>query len=140
MGQYLLTLRTAITVLGVLTSCLLVTSADASPVRKAHARGRCAVCRRVISPKQAFARIATRRPDRLVRRHVSTLIRRARTTSHGTGDDAAIQTDVPTVSVEADCHPSPALEPIGVLIPVQAQLKSHEGLARRAPRGPPAFS
>ena len=140
MRQYLLKLRTAITALGVLTSCLLVTAADAAPVRKAHVRARCAVCRRVVSPKQAFARIATRRPDRFVRRHVTALIRKARTTSHGTGDDAAIQNDVSTVSVEADRHPSPALEPIGVLIPVQAQLKSHEGLARRSPRGPPAFS
>jgi hypothetical protein len=134
-------LRTTITALGVLTSCLLVvTTADAAPMRKAHVRAHCAVCRRIVSPKQAFARIATRRPDRLVRRHVLVLIRRARTTNHGTGDDAAIQNDVPTVSVEADCRPSPALEPLGVLIPVQAPLKSHEGLARRSPRGPPAFS
>jgi hypothetical protein len=141
MRLYSLTLRTAITVLGALTSCLLVVStADAAPVRKAHTRAHCSVCRRVVSPKQAFARIATRRPDRFVRRHITALIRRARTTSHGTGDDAAIQNDISTVSVEADCRPSVALEPIGVLISVQALLKSHEGLARRSPRGPPAFS
>ena len=140
MVQPLLKLRTAILALGVLTSGLLVVSpADAAPVHKAHPRGHCAVCRRVVSPKQAFKRIATRRPDRLVRRHVTSLIRKARTTPHGPNDDAAIQ-NVSTVTVEADVQASPALEPIGVLIPEHAQLKTHEGLVRRSPRGPPAFS
>ena len=133
-------LRTAIAALGVLTSCLLVApAAEAAPAHKGHVRGRCAVCRRVVSPKQAFKRIATRRPDRLVRRHVTALIRTARTTHRGSSDDAAIQ-NISTVSVEADLHVSPALEPIGVLITEHAQLKTHEGLARRSPRGPPAFS
>jgi len=133
--------RTAIAALGVLTSCLLVApAAEAAPSpHKAHARGRCAVCRRVVSPKQAFKRIATRRPDRMVRRHVTSLIRTARTTHRPSSDEAAIQ-NVSTVSVEADLHASPALESIGVLVPEHAQLKTHEGLARRAPRGPPAFS
>jgi len=133
--------RTAIAALGVLTSCLLVApAAEAAPSpHKAHARGRCAVCRRVVSPKQAFKRIATRRPDRMVRRHVTSLIRTARTTHRGSSDEAAIQ-NVSTVSVEADLHASPALESIGVLAPEHAQLKTHEGLARRSPRGPPAFS
>jgi hypothetical protein len=133
-------LRTAIAALGVLTSCLLVTpAAEAAQGHKPHPRGRCAVCRHVVSPKQAFKRIATRRPDRLVRRHVTSLIRTARTTHRGSSDDAAIQ-NVSTVSVEADLQASPALEPIGVLIPEHADLKTHEGLARRSPRGPPAFS
>jgi hypothetical protein len=141
MRLYLRTLRTALTALGVLTSCLLVTStAEAAPVRKAHSRLHCAVCRRNESPRQAFASLAARRPDHLVRRHVLALVRRARTSSHEPGDDAAIQNDVSTVNVEADCRPSPALVPVGVLIPVQAPLESHEGLARRSPRGPPAFS
>lgn len=133
--------RTAILALGVLTSCLLVApDAEAAPgSHKAHARSRCAVCRRVVSPKQAFKRIATRRPDRLVRRHVTSLIRTARTTRRGPSDEAAIQ-NISTVSVEADLHASPALESIGVLVPEHAQLKTHEGLARRSPRGPPAFS
>ena len=134
--------RTAIAALGVLTSCLLVApaAADAAPAsHKAHARSHCAVCRRVVSPKQAFKRIATRRPDRMVRRHVTSLIRTARTTHRGSSDEAAIQ-NVSTVSVEADLHASPALESIGVLAPEHAQLKTHEGLARRSPRGPPAFS
>jgi hypothetical protein len=140
MVQPLVKLRTAILALGVLTSGLLAVSpADAAPVHRAHSRGHCAVCRRVVSPKQAFKRIATRRPDRLLRRHVTALIRTARTTSHGTSDDAAIQ-NVSTVTVEADVQASPALEPIGVLIPEHAQLKTHEGLVRRSPRGPPAFS
>jgi hypothetical protein len=134
-------LRTAIAALGVLTSCLLVTpAAEAAPAaHKGHARSRCAVCRRVVSPKQAFKRIATRRPDRLLRRHVTSLIRTARTTHRGSSDDAAIQ-NISTVSVEADLHASPPLEPIGVLIAEHVQLKTHEGLARRSPRGPPAFS
>jgi len=140
MIQPLAKLPTAILALGVLTSCLLgVSTADAAPVRKAPARGHCAVCRRIVSPKQAFKRIATRRPDRLVRRQVTALVRAARTTNHGTGDDAAIQ-NVSTVTVEADSQTSPALEPIGVLIAEHAPLKTHEGLARRSPRGPPAFS
>src|SRR4051812_49817067 len=111
-------LRTAIAALGVLTSCLLLlpTAAEAAP-HKTHQKGRCAVCRRVVSPKQAFKRIATRRPDRLVRRHVTSLIRKARTTHRGSNDEAAIQT-VPTVTIAADLQTSsPALEPIGVLIP-----------------------
>ena len=140
MVQPLATLRTAILALGVLTSGLLAVSpAEAAPLHKAHPRGHCAVCRRIVSPKQAFKRIATRRPDRLVRRHVTSLIRKARTSPHGTNDDAAIQ-NVSTVTVEADIQASPALEPIGVLIPEHAQLKTHEGLVRRSPRGPPAFS
>src|SRR6476661_7443692 len=140
MVQPLATLRTAILALGVLTSGLLAVSpAEAAPLHKAHPRGHCAVCRRVVSPKQAFKRIATRRPDRLVRRHVTSLIRTARTTPRGATDDAAIQ-NISTVSVEADLHASPALESIGVLVPEHARLKTHEGLARRSPRGPPAFS
>ena len=140
MVQPLLKLRTAILALGVLTSCLLAVSpADAAPIHKGHQRGHCAVCRRIVSPKQAFKRIATRRPDRLVRRHVTSPIRQARTTPHGPNDDAAIQ-NVSTVTIEADVQASPALEPIGVLIPEHAQLKTHEGLVRRSPRGPPAFS
>jgi hypothetical protein len=133
--------RTAIAALGVLTSCLVVAPAAeaTSAPHKAHPRSRCAVCRRVVSPKQAFKRIATRRPDRLVRRHVTSLIRTARTAHRGSSDEAAIQ-NISTVSVEADLHASPALESIGVLVPEHAQLKTHEGLARRSPRGPPAFS
>ena len=133
--------RTAIAAVGVLASCLLVPAVaeSASAPHKAHSRSRCAVCRRVVSPKQAFKRIATRRPDRLVRRHVTALIRTAHTAHRGSADDAAIQ-NISTVSLEADLHASPALESIGVLVPEHAQLKTHEGLARRAPRGPPAFS
>jgi|SRR4051812_37059354 hypothetical protein len=141
MVQPLVQLRTAILALGVLTSGLLAVSpADAAPTQhKTHSRGHCAVCRRIVSPKQAFKHIATRRPDRLVRRHVTSLISKARTNPHGTNDDAALPT-VSTVTVEADVQESPALEPIGVLIPEYAQLKTHEGLVRRSPRGPPALS
>jgi len=133
--------RAAIAAVGVLASCLLLPAIaeSSSASHKGHARSRCAVCRRVVSPKQAFERIATRRPDRLVRRHVTSLIRTARTAHHAPTDDAAIQ-NISTVSVEADRHASPALESIGVLVPEHARIKTHEGLARRSPRGPPAFS
>ena len=140
MGFHLLVKRTVILALGVLTSGLLVVStAEAGPARRAHARGHCAVCRKNVSPKQAFAHIAARRPDRHVHRHVLALVRRAHTSPRGLGGDAAIQTDAPTVLL-ADRRPSPALEPLGILIPTKAQLRSHEGLARRSPRGPPAAS
>jgi len=140
MHQYLFILRTAITALCVLTSCLVVTAADAAPVRKNNLRARCAICRRVPSPKHFFARIANRRPDRAVRRHVTALVRTARPASHQGGDYAAIQNDGSTVSVEDNGHKSPPLEPVGVLRPIQAQLKNHEGFARPSPRGPPVFS
>ncbi len=140
MLQSLAKLRTAIVAVGVLTSCLLAASAaEAAPSHKAHPRGRCAVCRRVVSPKQAFKRIATRRPDRFVHKHVTALIRSAHTTSRGASGEAAIQ-NISTVSVEADTQVSPVLQPLGVLIAEHAQLTTHDGLARRAPRGPPAFS
>jgi hypothetical protein len=137
MRQHLRKLRTAITALGVVASCLIVTAADAAPVRKAHLRSRCAVCRRVMTPKQVFARIASRRPDRAVRRHVTALIRKARTNAQPAGDNAAIQNDASTISVEDNSHKSPALEPVGILLTVHAQLRNHEGFSRRAPRGPP---
>src|SRR3954468_17922148 len=103
--------RTAVAAVGVLACSLLVPAlAESAPAsHKAHSRSHCAVCRRVVSPKQAFKRIATRRPDRLVRRHVTALIRTARTAHHGPTDEAAIQ-NISTVSVEADRHTSPAFE------------------------------
>ena len=132
-------LRTAIAAFGVLTTCLLVVpAAEAGTAGKGHQRsGR--VYRHIVSPKQAFKRIATRRPDRAVRRHVTSLIRSARTGGHPTAGEAAIQ-NISTVSVEADLQASPAFVPIGVLIPEHAALNTHDGLSRRCPRGPPAFS
>lgn len=139
MGLCVSTMRTVVATLGVLASCLLVaTTAEAATARRGHGRVHCGVCRRNVPPKQAFAHIATRRPDRFVRRQVLTLVRQARTTAHPIGGDAAIQTGVSTV-LEAQHRPSPVLEPLGLLIPAQAQLRSHEGLARRSPRGPPAL-
>jgi hypothetical protein len=133
-------LRTAIAVLGVLASCLLVApAAEAAPAHRAHGRGRCPVCRRLVSPKQAFKRIATRRPDRLIRRHVTVFVRKARTHHGGASDETAIQT-VSTVTVEADAQASPALEPLGLLFPDHTAFRTHDGFARRPPRGPPALS
>jgi hypothetical protein len=132
-------LRTTIAALGVLASCVLASPAvEAATSDKPHQRnGR--VYRKIVSPKQAFKRIATRRPDRMVRRHVTSLIRTARASSRGSGDEAAIQT-TSTVTVEADSQTSPAFVPIGLLVYTHAALNTHDGLTRRSPRGPPAFS
>jgi hypothetical protein len=134
--------RTAITALSVLASCLLtVATVEAAPARRwnAHSRARCAVSHKTVSPRQAFAKIATRRPDRRVYKHGWTLVRRARTSGHPLGGDAVIQTDAPTVLL-ADCRPAPALQPLGILVLTQTQILSHDGLIRRSPRGPPASS
>ena len=135
------TLRIAVAALGVLTSCLMAAAnAEAAPAHRTHARARCSVCRRVVSPKQAFARIATRRPDHFLRRHATTFISRARTNGRGSSGDAAIQNDVSSVAIEADTHASPAFELLSVLIAEHSQLRPHEVFGRRSPRGPPAFS
>ncbi len=134
--------RTVITALSVLASCLFsLDTAEAAPARKgtSHPRVPCVVSRKSLSPKQAFAKIATRRPDRRVYRHGLTVVRRARTTALPAGGDAVIQTDASTVLL-ADRRPAPVLQPLGILILTQAQILSHDGLVRRSPRGPPAFS
>jgi hypothetical protein len=133
-------IRTALAALGVLASVLLAApTAEASPA-KAHQQQhhRCG-CRRIVSPKQAFKRIATRRPDRMVRRHVTSLIRSAHVTHRGTTEEVAIPTTA-TVTVEADTHASPALERVGVLSPEHSPLHTHEGLGPTSPRGPPVLS
>src|SRR5712675_2009681 len=105
---------------------LLVNSADASPVRKAHARTQKAVShRRVVTPAQSFARLANRRPEKRLVRHPQTWLKRAPHTLESPGHDAAIQTLSPA-SPEA-YQDTPALQPLELLVPVQAQLLSHDG-------------
>ena len=129
--------RRAATVLAFALPCLLlVSTADASPVRKAHGRTHRAVTRRVVTAKQAFARLASRRPERRVVRHPLPRLKG----THGTPDtrdhDAAIQASGSPAST-APPHDAPSLEPLELLLQVQAQLPSHDGFAPSSPRAPP---
>src|SRR5882757_2803133 len=115
---------------------LLVNSADASPVRKAHARTQKAVShRRVVTPAQSFAHLANRRPERRLTRHPQTWLKSAPHSPDAPSHDAAIQPISPaSLEIYQD---TPALQPLELLIPVQAQLLSHDGFAHRSPRAPP---
>jgi hypothetical protein len=119
-------------------SCLLfVASADASPIRKARARTQKAVShRRVATPAQSFARLANRRPEKRLVRHPQTWLKSAPHAIESPNHDAAIQTISPA-SPEA-YQDTPALQPLELLVPVQAQLLSHDGFALRSPRAPPS--
>ena len=133
------TARKITAALAVLIPCLLcVAEAQAAPVRK-HARAHRSVVRRTLSPSQAFARLAARRPDRRVQRHPGSTVRRAHTETHSTRDDAVIQNDVSAVGVDLE-RPSPALEPLHLLTPAHTPLHSHDGFTYRSPRAPPTFS
>jgi len=127
-----------LTALAVALPCLLwAAAADAAPVRKAHARPHRSVSRRAPSPNQAFARIAGKHPDRRVYRHPPTWFKSAHGSRTTTDHDAAIQNDFSPASV-AVYQPAPALEPLDLLLPAQAQLQSHDGFAQSSPRAPPA--
>jgi hypothetical protein len=132
--------RKAIVALAVLAPCLLFTSvADASPVRKAHVRAHRTVARRALTPTQAFAHLAARRPERRVYRHPPTWLKHGQRAAETTDHDAAIQNTVTPASTESS-HDIPSLRPLELLVPVQAQILSHDGFAHRSPRAPPAFS
>jgi hypothetical protein len=134
------TVRKITAALAVLVPCLLfVAETQAAPVRKAHSRSHRAAVRRNVSPSQAFAHLAARRPDRRLQRHPVNTIRRSHTDTHSTREDAAIQNDVSAVGVDLE-HPSPALEPLHLLAPAYAPLHSHDGFTYRSPRAPPTFS
>jgi len=113
--------------------------AATATVRKPHARAHRTTIRRNVSPSQAFARLAARRPDRRVQRHPGYSVRRAHTETHSTRDDVAIQNDVSAVGVDLE-QPSPTLEPLHLLIPAHTPLHSHDGFTYRSPRAPPAFT
>src|SRR5215467_8335582 len=86
--------------LAVLTPCLLfAVEAHAATTQKPRARTHRTAVRRTVTPNQAFARLAARRPDRRVRRHVSYVVRRAHTQTHSTREDVAIQNDASAVGV-----------------------------------------
>jgi hypothetical protein len=126
--------------LAALAPCLLFTSvADASPVRKAHVRTHRAVARRALTPTQAFAHLAARRPERRVYRHPPTWLKQGHSVAETTDHDAAIQNTVTPASAESS-HDIPSLRPLELLVSVQAQILSHDGFAHRSPRAPPVSS
>jgi hypothetical protein len=118
--------------------CLLFTApADASPVRKAHARPHKIAHHKVVTPAQAFARLLNRRPERRLTRHPQSWLKSAPHAPESSDHDAAIQTSASPASAE-NHQETPALQPLELLVPVQAQLLSHDGFAHRSPRAPPA--
>lgn len=131
-------IRKVTTALAVAVPCLLfVAPADASPVRKAHTRAHKVTHHRVVTPSQAFARLANRRPERRLTRHPQSWLRRAQGAPNATDHDAAIQNLSPA-SLQV-YQETPALQPLELLVPVQAQLLSHDGFAHRSPRAPPSL-
>ncbi len=129
--------RKAATVIAFALPCLLlVSTADASPVRKAHGRTHRAATRRVVTTKQAFARIANHQPERRVIRHPLPRLKGTHGAPETRDHDAAIQTSGSPAST-APQHDAPSLQPLELLLQVQAQLPSHDGFAPSAPRAPP---
>jgi len=132
-------IRKVTAALALAVPCLLfVAPADASPVRKAHSRLHHVIRHRVTTPAQAFARLASRRPERRVSRHPQVWLKSAPHAPNTTDHDAAIQNSVSPASTET-FQASPTLQPLELLVPVQAQLQSHDGFAHRSPRAPPVF-
>ncbi len=131
-------LRKVTAALAVAVPCLLfVSPADASPVRKAHTRSHKVTHRRVITPVQSFARLANRRPEHRLARHPQTWLKSAPHVPSSPSHDAAIQ-NISPASTETH-QETPALQPLELLVPVQAQLLSHDGFAHRSPRAPPSL-
>jgi hypothetical protein len=118
---------------------LFATPAGASPIRKAHSRPHKVVShRRAVTPAQSFARLANRRPERRLSRHPQTWLKNAPHSTESPNHDAAIQNTGSPASAEI-YRDTPALQPLELLLSVQAQLLSHDGFAHRSPRAPPAF-
>jgi hypothetical protein len=132
-------IRKAAAALAVAVPCaLFVSPADASPVRKAHSRPHKVIShRKVVTPAQSFARLLNRRPEKRLVRHPTTWLKSAPHAQESPADDAAIQTNGSPASAEVH-QDTPALQPLELLVPVQAQLFSHDGFAHRSPRAPPS--
>jgi len=130
-------IRKVTAALAVAVPCLLfVAPAEASPVRKAHARPHKVTHRRVVTPTQAFARLANPRPERRVSGHPQSWLQKTQGAPNATDHDAAIQTTVSPARTPMS-QAAPALQPFELLVPVQAQLQSHDGFAQSSPRAPP---
>ena len=128
-----------LTALAVALPCLLwAAAADAAPVRKAHSRPHRVAPRRTVSSSQTLPRLAGKHPDRRVHRHPPTWFKGAHGSRTTTDHEAAVQNDFSPASI-AVYQTAPALEPLHLLIPVQAQILSHDGFAHRSPRAPPAL-
>lgn len=129
-------IRKATAALAVAVPCLLfVAPADASPVRKAHTRSHKVTHRRAANPVQSFARLANHRPERRLSRHPQAWLKSAPHATESPLHDAAIQNASPA---SPEIYPDvPSLEALDLLVPVHAQLLSHDGFAHRSPRAPP---
>jgi hypothetical protein len=131
-------IRKVLVALATTLPCLLwAASVDAAPVRKAHLHSPRTVSRRVSSSDQGLTHLAGRRADRHVYRQPPTWLNKTPGTRTPADHDAAIQNDFSPASVSA-YRSGPALEPLHLLVPVQARIQSHDGFARRSPRAPPA--
>jgi len=132
--------RRLIVALTVLAPVLLgASTADASPVRKAHVRQHRSSARRAITTNQAFERLAAKQPERRVYRHPRSWLERGHRSADTSDHDAAIQTSSSPASTEA-AHEAPEFRPLALLVPAQAQFTSNDGFVHRSPRAPPAFS
>jgi len=131
-------LRKVAAALALAVPCLLFTApADASPIRKAHTRSHKVAHRKTVSPAQSFVRLANRRPERRLTRQPHFWLKSAPHSPESSNNDAAIQTSAAAASAETSLT-TPALQPLELLVPVQAQLLSHDGFAHRSPRAPPS--
>jgi hypothetical protein len=92
--------------------------------------------RRTVTPTQSFARLANRRPERRLSRHPQSWLQKTQGAPNAADHDAAIQNNVFSASTAA-FQAEPALQPLELLAPVQAQLQSHDGFTHRSPRAPP---
>jgi len=132
--------RKAFLALALLVPGLLCSvAAEAAPVRKAHVRSHRAAARRAMTPTQAFARVASKHPEQKVYRHPRTWLQSGHHPTETPDHDAAIQNSSCPASTES-AHSTPSLRPLELLVPVQAQIQSHEGFASSSPRAPPVFS
>jgi hypothetical protein len=120
-------------------SLLFSITADASPVRKARVRSHRPVVHRVMTPTQAFAHVAARHPEQRVYRHPRSWLQKGHHATETPDHDAAIQNNVAPASTETQ-HEAPVLRPLALLVPVQAQIQSHDGFAQSSPRAPPVLS
>jgi len=134
-------IRKAVSALALAVPCvLLVSPADASPVRKAHSRTHKVVShRKTVTPAQSFARLLNRRPEKRLVRHPQTWLKRAPHAQESPANEAAIQNSSAPASAAAVQQDVPALQPLELLVPVQAQFSSHDGFAHRSPRAPPSL-
>jgi hypothetical protein len=131
-------MRKAAVALAVAASCLFsVRPAEASPIRKGHARSHKAG-HHAVTTAQAFARLANRKPERRVTRHPQAWFQRTQGAPGAEDHDAAIQTNVAPAS-QAELQAAPRLRLLELLVPVQAPFHSHDGFAPSSPRAPPVL-